>query len=408
MQKKNKANLALGISAAGFLGTLGMTGSFPAAMLHHGFLAATIGGLADWFAVTAIFHKPLGISYRTDILRRNRTRIMDALVTFASEDLLSTENIMNVLEKQDTGILLAEYFLHRGGREKVHEVVDTVLLKAVNGLDSLRIARELTPAIKQGISSFPLEDILPEVLRLLAVNKHSDRLLDSMLLVGEQIILSPALQAVILAHIRMLRENYEKDSAGRALIIASLGLSDEKILSLLVERMKAKISLWRSGEDHELLKSGLMAMLTNLSQDERLKDILMDRKEQLLEHINLTDYLARWIEVNLKGDDPFWLEQVNAYADERIDEYIRSEVWQARFDRMVKDFLHAELVKHHALLAGIIQERLDEFSDDELVEFVEEKVQDDLQMIRINGSIVGALAGMGLYILIAIAEGMWG
>ena len=408
MQKKNKANLALGISAAGFLGTLGMTGSFPAAMLHHGFLAATIGGLADWFAVTAIFHKPLGISYRTDILRRNRTRIMDALVTFASEDLLSTENIMNVLEKQDTGILLAEYFLHRGGREKVHEVVDTVLLKAVNGLDSLRIARELTPAIKQGISSFPLEDILPEVLRLLAVNKHSDRLLDSMLLVGEQIILSPALQAVILAHIRMLRENYEKDSAGRALIIASLGLSDEKILSLLVERMKAKISRWRSGEDHELLKSGLMAMLTNLSQDERLKDILMDRKEQLLEHINLTDYLARWIEVNLKGDDPFWLEQVNAYADERIDEYIRSEVWQARFDRMVKDFLHAELVKHHALLAGIIQERLDEFSDDELVEFVEEKVQDDLQMIRINGSIVGALAGMGLYILIAIAEGMWG
>ena len=408
MQKKNKANLALGISAAGFLGTLGMTGSFPAAMLHHGFLAATIGGLADWFAVTAIFHKPLGISYRTDILRRNRTRIMDALVTFASEDLLSTENIMNVLEKQDTGILLAEYFLHRGGREKVHEVVDTVLLKAVNGLDSLRIARELTPAIKQGISSFPLEDILPEVLRLLAVNKHSDRLLDSMLLVGEQIILSPALQAVILAHIRMLRENYEKDSAGRALIIASLGLSDEKILSLLVERMKAKISRWRSGEDHELLKSGLMAMLTNLSQDERLKDILMDRKEQLLEHINLTDYLARWIEVNLKGDAPFWLEQVNAYADERIDEYIRSEVWQARFDRMVKDFLHAELVKHHALLAGIIQERLDEFSDDELVEFVEEKVQDDLQMIRINGSIVGALAGMGLYILIAMAERMWG
>ena len=193
MQKKNKANLALGISAAGFLGTLGMTGTFPAAMVHHGFLAATIGGLADWFAVTAIFHKPLGISYRTDILRRNRARIMDALVTFASEDLLSTDNIMKVLEKQNTGTLLAEYFIHRGGREKVHEVVNTVLLKSVNGLDSLRIAQELAPAIKKGISSFPLEDILPEVLRLLAMNKHSDRLLSSMLLVGEQIIMSPAL-----------------------------------------------------------------------------------------------------------------------------------------------------------------------------------------------------------------------
>ena len=408
MQKKNKANLALGLSAAGFLGTFALPGGFVAGMVHHGFLAATIGGLADWFAVTAIFHRPLGISYRTDILRRNRARIMDALVTFASEDLLSTDNIMQVVEKQNTGALLAEYFLHRGGREKVHEVVNTVLLKAVNGLDSQRIAQELMPAIKQGISSFPLENILPEVLRLLAMNKHSERLLGSMLLVGEQIILSPALQNAILAHIRMLRENYEKDSAGRALIIASLGLSDEKILFLLVERMKEKLALWRSGQDHELLKSGLMAMLISLSQDERLKDILLDRKEQLLEHIDLTDYLARWMEANLKGDNPFWLEQVNAYTDERIDEYIRSAAWQAKFDQMLKDFLRSELSKHHALIPGIIRERLNEFSDDELVEFVEDKVQDDLQMIRINGSIVGALAGMGLYILIAVAERMWG
>ena len=72
MQKKNKANLALGISAAGLLGTLSLSGGFLPGLFHHGFLAATIGGLADWFAVTAIFRKPLGISYRTDILRRNR------------------------------------------------------------------------------------------------------------------------------------------------------------------------------------------------------------------------------------------------------------------------------------------------------------------------------------------------
>ena len=91
MQKKNKANLALGISAAGFVGTLAAGGSgFAAGLFHHGFLAATIGGLADWFAVTALFRKPLGISYRTDVLRRNRKRIMDAIVTFASDDLLST------------------------------------------------------------------------------------------------------------------------------------------------------------------------------------------------------------------------------------------------------------------------------------------------------------------------------
>ena len=127
MQKKNKANLALGLSAAGFLGTFALPGGFVAGMVHHGFLAATIGGLADWFAVTAIFRRPLGISYRTDILRRNRPRIMEALVTYTSDDLLSTENIMAVLEKQDTAQLLTAYFIHRGGRERVQQVVDEVL-----------------------------------------------------------------------------------------------------------------------------------------------------------------------------------------------------------------------------------------------------------------------------------------
>jgi len=42
------------------------------------------------------------------------------------------------------------------------------------------------------------------------------------------------------------------------------------------------------------------------------------------------------------------------------------------------------------------------------VTFVEDKVQDDLQMIRINGSVVGALVGMGLYVLITLTERMWG
>ena len=74
----------------------------------------------------------------------------------------------------------------------------------------------------------------------------------------------------------------------------------------------------------------------------------------------------------------------------------------------MKDFLESELTKHHELIPGLIRERLDEFSDDDLVHFVEDKVQDDLQMIRINGSIVGSLVGMGLYLLVWAAERVWG
>ena len=91
-----------------------------------------------------------------------------------------------------------------------------------------------------------------------------------------------------------------------------------------------------------------------------------------------------------------------------IEEFSRRKDWQTRFDSMVKGFIEEELVKHHDLIPKLIRERLDEFSDDDLTEFVESRVADDLQMIRINGSIVGSLVGMGLYIIVCAAERRWG
>lgn len=410
MQKKNKANLALGISAAGFIGTLAAPAGFLPGLLHHGFMAATIGGLADWFAVTAIFHRPLGISYRTDILRRNRARIMDSIVHFASDDLLSPDNIMAVVNGENTAQLMASYLEQRGGRERVQAIVAEVLLRAVRDMDTRAIAAEIAPALREGVSAFALEDVLADVLRMMAEEKHSRRIVHSVLTIGQKVLAAPAMQAVLLERIKKLREGYEGDSFGRALILSTMGLSDERILEILNERLNAQITRMLAGqtEGYASVKAGLETMLRVFSHDERLKDILRDKKEELLAKIDIEDMLAKWMEWNVKGDNPFWLPQVAAFVDRRIDDFIHSEPMQRRFDRYVKEFLEDELRKHHSLIPGLIRERLAEFSDDELVHFVETRVQDDLQMIRINGALVGSLVGMGLYVLVTLVERMWG
>lgn len=410
MQKKNKANLALGLSAAGFLGTLGVQGGFGAGLLHHGFLAATIGGLADWFAVTAIFRRPLGIAYRTDILRRNRPRIMEAIVRFASEDLLSTENIMKVIREQDTAALMVDYIQHRGGRERVREVASQVLLRGINALDTDRVARELAPSIRDGLQSLPLENILMDLVRLLAEEKHSRGILHSMLTIGQEVLAAPAFQQVMLSHISLLRKEYEGDSAGRAFVLELMDLSDEKMLAILNEKMQSQLQELLSGQtqSYASLKAGLETMLMNFSRDESLHKLLKEWKDNLVGKLELEPLLSRWLEANVKGEEPFWLPGLRSFVDSNLDSFVNSAEMQQRFDAKLKDFLEAELAKHHRLIPGIIRERLEEFSDDELVEFVEDKVQDDLQMIRINGAIVGALVGMGLYILVTLAERMWG
>ena len=410
MQKKNKANLALGLSAAGFLGTLGLQGGFGAGLLHHGFLAATIGGLADWFAVTAIFRRPLGIAYRTDILRRNRPRIMEAIVKFASEDLLSTENIMKVIGEQDTAALMVDYIQHRGGRERVREVASQVLLRGINALDTDRVARELAPSIRDGLQSLPLENILMDLVRLLAEEKHSRGILHSMLTIGQEVLAAPAFQQVMLSHISLLRKEYEGDSAGRAFVLELMDLSDEKMLAILNEKLQNQLQelLLGQTQSYASLKAGLETMLMNFSRDESLHKLLKEWKDNLVGKLELEPLLSRWLEANVKGENPFWLPGLRSYVDSALDDFVNSEDLQRRFDAKLKEFLEAELSKHHSLIPGIIRERLDEFSDDELVAFVEDRVQDDLQMIRINGAIVGSLVGMGLYVLVTLAERMWG
>ena len=102
MKKKYKATVALAISVLG----AGATMSWPASygfwggMLHNGFLAATIGGMADWFAVTAIFRKPLGISYKTEI-------IINVLII-----LSVIKNNCKEITKKDNGMASIEYLTH--------------------------------------------------------------------------------------------------------------------------------------------------------------------------------------------------------------------------------------------------------------------------------------------------------
>lgn len=411
MQTKKKATLALLVSALGTAMTFTTAaGNFWSGLIHHGFLAATIGGLADWFAVTALFRKPLGIGYRTEILRRNRDRIMDSIVEFTSEDLLSVKNIMSVLNREDTAALLVEYLLHRGGREHIRKLVDELLLKAVNSMDARTTADKLSPAIRRGLSDFAVERVFLDMLQLLSEEKHSRRVLASLLHMGEQVLQAPTMQQALLENIRVLRRAYEGESAGRAFVLAVLDLDDEHILSIFNERMTKYLEelFNENTESYAALKNSFEIFLRNASEDPSLAELFRGWREHYLDRMDMSEHLAEWLEKHVKGENPFWLEHLNNFLYARIDDFAQDKEMQRACDRYIKAFLEGELRKHHDMIPSLIRERLNEFDDDSLTEFVESKVVDDLQMIRINGSIVGGIVGILLYLIIQLAERMWG
>ena len=410
MRNKNIATTALIVSGVGSCLTLSST-YWVGQLLHHGFVAATVGGLADWFAVTALFRKPLGfIGFRTEVLRRNRERIMEAIVTFAADDMLSPANIMTRLNNEDTAQLFIVYLEERGGRARVKDALSSALLLMANTVEPQKIAAVLTPTAKAGLDNFAGQKIFLSLLDLLADPKHSQPLLISLLNVSREVLLSPMLQQFLLTKIRHFRQSYEGNSAGRAFVLATLDLSDEKILSLLNERAEAYLTAALNGDNAALttLTQGFTFFLQHLRQDDGVENMLSQAQNDYLHKLDINTPLVEWLKENFQGENPFWLKPLRDFIDAQIDEFAKNVEWQGAFDRLAKNFLREEITKHHDAIKNLMRDKLADFSDDKLTEFVESRVAEDLQMIRINGSVVGGIVGMGLYALVYWLERLYG
>ena len=100
-------------------------------------------------------------------------------------------------------------------------------------------------------------------------------------------------------------------------------------------------------------------------------------------------------------------QKLGEWLDARVEDFTRSPESRAKFQSWIKDRIAEELSARHNKLPEMMEKRLSRMSDDEMVEFVKSRVADDLQMIRINGAVVGGILGMVLYVLTFAAERMW-
>lgn len=408
MQNKTLATVTLAGCATLAAGTLPLASNgFLFGLLNHGFIAATIGGLADWFAVTALFHKPLGISYRTEILKRNRKRISDAVIEFVGEDLLNTKNIMETLKDENAAQLLIDFFESYNGRQKVKDLVGEILSETFTKIDAQKISSEVAPLLENEVKKFDVTKIISAAAQVVTKESNSRKILIMLLETGRKIINSKHMQEEIFQKIKELRTAYEGDSMGRAMVLSSLNLTDEKILSILNENVEEKISATidalnankiidaeKTKDARDLIKS------FNNAVNSATANIDAQKFQAEFENIFSAKVdVAGYIENFIAQSDKIWRGEVDILVEKKIDEFINDAAAQKKFDTLVKNMLENLLNEYHGQIPALIREKLDQLDDDKLTEFVESRVSNDLQMIRINGSVCGALAGMFLFVV---------
>ncbi len=356
--------------------------------------AAMVGGLADWFAVTALFRHPLGLPIpHTAIIARKKDQIGAGLADFVNSYFLTqeivSERVAAARVPQRTGEWLAD---------PVHaRLVADELGAAVGGLAAVLHDDELRTAVA---------NFADQRLRTLDVAPLLARLLEAVCNSGQhQQALTAGLRGLMRfldANRGVLRQRVAEESPEWV-----PEWVDERVFARGFASLQSFLADVAGDDSHELRRNfdtQVRAFAERLRTDPEQAERVEQAKRQLLDHPEIRTYLTTlWgslkaMLLDASADPSSDLRRSLESLTVRAGQVLRDDAAvAARVDEVLQRIV-AHVVTHYADdLAAVISTTVQRWDTAETSRRLELQVGRDLQFIRINGTVVGALAGLAIY-----------
>jgi uncharacterized membrane-anchored protein YjiN (DUF445 family) len=391
---KVRATALLGIATAIFLAVTLRGGDGTAAgYVQATAEAAMVGGLADWFAVTALFRHPLGIPIpHTAIVVARKDQFGETLGTFIEDAFLTPEAVIDRLRSAEVAPRLAAW-LRRP--ENADRLAGEVLDAAVQVSDLVKdddVQRVVHGAIRTRVETVPIAPLAGRALDfLIRDGRHQE-----------------ALEAALREVDRFIDEHRTelREQLGNASPWWLPGAAEDRLFERLVDGVRTLVGALLDDEGHPL-RSRFDQRLAELAHDLQTSDELLARGEQLKAELLAQPEIADWV-------SGLWTDVKAHLRDEatRPDADLRrrlAEVVTALGDRLDDPVLAARLDEALAKAVTYVVERFQgeivtlvsgtiaRWDAAETSDRLELLLGPDLQYIRINGTVVGALAGLALH-----------
>ena len=412
---KHKATVTLIFVTAGYLASYPFQCTFAGGLLTGGFGAAMVGGLADWFAVSALFRRPLGISFRTAVIPRNRERIFATIIEMVQNQLLTAENIGQTLDRFDMTDMLLRYWEEHGGRKDVQDMLTRIAGDMLQQTDAQELARILEKMIRRGANRVEVAPLVAEALDWSVRNGYDKKIAQFLLAEMCNIIEREQFRATLANLFREAKEVYERDLFRRRmanhLLEYLLGLSPERMAAVAQEKL---IAVLQNEENlsalHNRLRNWVDALSRRLTSDPVFRQSIEAWKNEMVNrHLHISKQIAETV-ISLQAlgkerlaVDGSWRAVLERQSDQAVRSLAGNREQRTKISRVAKNVFLETIAAHHEEIGSIVRIRLEQFSDSALADFIESRVGNDLQMIRINGSVVGGLAGMALFLLSYLA-----
>src|SRR5258706_486701 len=212
--------------------------------------AAMVGAIADWFAVTALFHHPFGLRFipHTAIIPRNKERIATGLSHFIQTNFLTSAAVVQRIREFRPARTLYGWLLKPENAEAVATYVTRLTAYGLKALDDERVGNYLQQTIARRLKQADVAGAAAQLLDILTENKRHHELLDGALGALDEVLARPEMQAYIAGEVAKSAPLLKWLSDWLQLKL------DERAALKIVQVAVQKISEVRRDQDHELRK----------------------------------------------------------------------------------------------------------------------------------------------------------
>lgn len=391
------ATALLVVMAAVYLIARSFEGVHPAIGFVRAFAeAAMVGGLADWFAVTALFRHPLGLPIpHTAIIPRNKDRIADTLAGFLKDNFLVPEVVARRMRGLDVAGAAGRFLAaERVGEGRLREGASRLIADVLDSLDQERLGGMVKSAIGQRLRGLDAAPMLGQLLGAAIAERRHAPIIDG--------IVAWAAKTLV-ANEQTIRDMVHE----RANTILRFTGLDERLANGIIDGLYNLLIDMAEQPDHPLrakAEEGLEQLAERLQHDPDMQARVNALKDELIDNPAMRQWIdslweqgragllraARDPDRAMAGHFGEALRQLGAtlQSDQRLKTVI---------NRFVRRAVVGTAAGYGDGIVTLVSETVRGWDAGTVTSRVENAVGRDLQFIRINGTVVGGLVGLAIH-----------
>lgn len=384
-----------------FAATMLMHGAHPAVPWLGAFAeAAMVGGLADWFAVTALFRHPLGLPIpHTAIIPRQKDQLGEALAQFLKDNFLKPQVVARRLDEADLAGVLAGWLsappaTAKGNRRRLGPLVAQLL----EGLDDPAIGQLVADVARERLGSMKISPLVADAVDTMVTRGRHEPLVDAAIDWGLATLNDegPVIRSMVTE-----RTNWLLRLAG----------ADESMSDSMIGAVQRLLVDMRQDPRHPV-RQRIIEALKTWAFDLRHFPETQARVESYKSDLLANPKMASWMQDLWGAARGALANSLTQPGGNRLGGALAAVGNRIEADTGLKAALNSSLRRavaglaktHGDAIVTLVSDTVRSWDADTVTEKVEQAVGRDLQFIRINGTLIGGCIGLGIHAITLAAQ----